>query len=499
MGIEIKDFKNFKVKGITKRWIRNVLLLIFIVVLLIEVFGAIFVSQYFYDQTEKTLNIESDKAIAQMAKSNIENSQEFMVSSRLFAENFTNKDKMELIVFTSRGVEIASSSGITYHNNENKTADVKYILDGKGDVGKYTGKNKSGEKIMSISTAYKGFGDDESMGIITISTSLENIDLRILHLILIFIVIGIVVLLLFSFSGYYFIKSIIAPLSGINQAARKIALGDFSIRLPPGRNDEIGDLCDTINYMAKELGENEKIKNDFVSSVSHELRTPLTAIKGWAETVKNSDNKEITEKGMDIITREATRLSGLLEDLLDFSHLETGELKINFSKVDIYAELSEAVYVYERQAKEQGITLKYKEPYEVVSVLGDSNRLRQVFINIIDNAVKYSKENGEVEILTEHDTDFVKITVSDNGVGIPAQDIANVKEKFYKVNHTVKGSGIGLAVADEIISHHNGNIDITSLEGEGTKVIVTLPIDKTTEVTEAELIEKVEMEEKNEL
>ena len=228
------------------------------------------------------------------------------------------------------------------------------------------------------------------------------------------------------------------------------------------------------------------MKNDFISSVSHELRTPLTAIKGWGETVKMSigTDEALVKRGIDVVLSEADRLSGLVEELLDFSRMETGRLSVVSQPLNISELLTESVDMYIELARQQGIELVFTRPAEDVTVLGDPNRLKQVFINIIDNAVKYTEKGGQVLVDQITEEGCVRITVKDTGVGIPAQDIDRVKEKFYKANKTVRGSGIGLAVADEIIKQHKGLLFLESTEGVGTTVTIVLPFTENTDEPE---------------
>jgi signal transduction histidine kinase len=187
------------------------------------------------------------------------------------------------------------------------------------------------------------------------------------------------------------------------------------------------------------------------------------------------------DKGMDVIIKESARLTGIVEELLDFSRIQTGRMVLLNEKLDILAELDEVVYMLRDRAVSEGKHLLYDEPVEVFpAVYGDRNRLKQVFINIIDNALKYTPEGGvvaiEVKYKKEEDPDNIIITITDTGCGISAEDLPKVKEKFYKANQKVNGSGIGLAVADEIMNLHKGKLDIESGVGVGTTVTLTIPI-----------------------
>ena len=260
--------------------------------------------------------------------------------------------------------------------------------------------------------------------------------------------------------------------------ARKIAMGDFDSRIDINRNDEIGELCDTINYMASELSTAENLKNDFISSVSHELRTPLTAIRGWGETAKMSvgSDEDLVNRGLEVVLSEADRLSGLVEDLLDFSRMESGKMTVDTKPINITMLLFESVDMYVELAHNQGIDLTFPEPPEDLEIMGDVNRLKQVFINIIDNAVKYTANGGQVLISQIKEEGCVRISVTDTGLGIPGQDLDRIKEKFYKASNSVRGSGIGLAVADEIIKQHDGLLFVESIENVGTTVTIVLPL-----------------------
>ena len=289
---------------------------------------------------------------------------------------------------------------------------------------------------------------------------------------------GAAVLTILFITGMYFIRSIVRPIRDVSSVARKIALGDFEQRIELKSNNEIGELCDSINYMAGELKSAENLKNDFISSVSHELRTPLTAIRGWAETAKMSIgyDEETVNKGLDVVLKESERLHSLVEELLDFSRMQSGRLSISFEQFDLAFILDEAADMYRELAKKQKVELIYVSSGEEIYCNGDANRIKQVFINVIDNALKYNQPGGQILIEQRIEDGCVQISISDTGVGIAERDLDRVKEKFYKANKQVRGSGIGLAVADEIIKQHNGLILIDSTEGVGTTVTIVLPI-----------------------
>ena len=300
-------------------------------------------------------------------------------------------------------------------------------------------------------------------------------------------------------SGLFFLREMVSKLRDMGNTARKIAGGDFKAKIEISTNDEIGELSETINYMASELQTAETMKNDFISSVSHELRTPLTAIRGWGETVKMSIgiDEQLVSRGLDVILGEADRLSGLVEDLLDFSRMQSGRMIVNnVVATDVSNLLSAVADMYTELAVKQGIELSYTPPVQSSIVMCDADRLKQVFINVIDNAVKYTEKGGLVLVAQTQEEGCVRIVIKDTGVGIPAEDLDRVKEKFFKSNKTIRGSGIGLAVADEIIKQHKGLLFVESTEGVGTTVTIVLPLydEPEEQVVVEEIIEPIKSE-----
>jgi signal transduction histidine kinase len=248
------------------------------------------------------------------------------------------------------------------------------------------------------------------------------------------ILVGLLVIGFSVMSGVFFVRSIVRPVREVTATARRIAGGDLKTRLEVKQNDEIGELCDTINYMASELENNNKLKNDFISSVSHELRTPLTAIKGWGETVRLSvdEGDELVRHGVDVMLGEAERLSGLVEELLDFSRIEAGKLTVTPVLNDPIAIVSSVVDMYEEIARQQKKSLVFVKPEKTEMIMADRDRLKQVFINVIDNAVKYTEAGGHIVVSAFNEEGCIRLTISDTGCGIAAKDLNHVKEKFFK-------------------------------------------------------------------
>lgn len=257
-----------------------------------------------------------------------------------------------------------------------------------------------------------------------------------------------------------------------------MAQGRFDVRVSKRYDDEIGELGDTLNYMAQEVANQQKMKNDFIASISHELRTPLTSIMGWIITINSGDidSKEELKEGLDIIERESKRLAELVDELLDFSKFDAGIITLRKSVVNLGELLKYIKRQMEPRAERKGITMTIDVDEHLPLIEADENRLKQVFINIIDNSFKFTQKGGYIDIIGRKNENGVLIRIEDSGCGIPEEDLPRVKQRFFKGSNVVSGSGLGLAICDEIVRLHNGKIDIESTVGKGTRVDVILPV-----------------------
>lgn len=461
-------------KGISRSWFVNTIGIVALILIISITAISLMVQSSIYSGIELALTGRADELLNVLSSgSNGYQTSEFTAITRDYIETFPDKNDMEIMALSRTGQVLVTSTGFAPDQTQ-AMPDYEAALAGSTNAGKWIGHLDTGEKVMAITRVVR---DDYGsiVGSIRYMVSMEKADQQILVIILTLAAIGLFILLLISLSGIYFIRSIVVPLRQISSNARQIARGEFDVRVERKKNDEIGQLCDSINDMASELGAAERMKNDFISSVSHELRTPLTAIKGWAETLHQGADPKTEEKGMEVIIRESERLSGLVEELLDFSRLQNGRMRLMVSRIDLLAELDEVVYLFTDRAKTEMKELLYEDSPSLAPVYGDVNRLRQVFVNIIDNALKYTEAGGKITVSSQNFGTQIRVMVSDTGCGIPAEHLPNVKKKFYKANQLVRGSGIGLAVADEIITMHGGRLTVDSKVGAGTTVSITLP------------------------
>ena len=461
------------IKQLTRRWLYNSFAVILAIVITLVLASAALVRAYYYNNVRQSMMSQANYVDSLLMRYSEDSSVDYYSQLRRTVEDFELKERMELMAIGLNGQVLVTSSGF---EPEDKLymPDFEQAKESGQSTGEFIGSVNQ-EKIMAITMLTdSGNQEVEAMRYVV---SLTLVDQQIVKVIALVTIVGMAILLFVIYSSSYFISSIVNPVGRIGETARRIAQGDLSVRLSKANDDEIGDLCDTINYMAEELSATEQMKNEFISSVSHELRTPLTAIKGWGETLTSGEvDQEMLQKGMHVILSETERLSSMVEELLDFSRIQNGRFTMNFGKVDIVAELSDAVLMFSERARRDSRTLEYTEPEGFAVMQADRNRLRQVFVNIIDNALKYSDSGDTVTVTANLLPGSFVVSVADTGIGISPEDLPKVKTKFYKANSTRRGSGIGLAVADEIVRMHGGSLDIASKLGEGTTVTITLPL-----------------------
>ena len=344
----------------------------------------------------------------------------------------------------------------------------------------FTGKDPVyGVRIMAVSSPVLD-SDREVLGVIRCVSSLKQVDRQILLFTMTAAFIGCMLLIVVYASGRYYVKSILEPVSEITATAKRIAAGGYGVQIKSQYDDEIGELTDTINNMSNNLAQSEKTQSEFMSSVSHELRTPLTAISGWSETLLDAGGSvEAAEarRGLNIILRESRRLTSMVEELLEFSRMQDGRFKLNVTMSDIRGEFEDTVFMYGSRLQQEEIKLEYLENNdEIPEIPCDASRMRQVFLNILDNGAKHGGDGGRITAEICLEDEKVVIRIRDFGPGVPEEELPLIKKKFYKGSSKARGSGIGLAVCEEIVSMHGGQLDITNAEGGGTLVTIRLPV-----------------------
>lgn len=463
-----------KITGIRKRWMVNsISVVLFIVLLAVAAFSAA-MGSYYYSTLSESLKQKAENAISSFDYYRTE--AEYYDNARAVVAGEPNSDKLEVEYLDADGQIRFSSSDLTAFRSPG-TPDIAEAISMKRTKVWIGADPSTGEHIMAASSPL--MIDGEVVGVMRYVTSLNKVDKQIIIIVAIALGIGLGILGMVYFSNLYFIRSIVDPVAGITETAKRIAAGSYGVQIEKRYDDEIGALTDTINDMSLKINQSEKMKNEFISSVSHELRTPLTAINGWAETIMNGEVRDAgdVKKGMGIIVSEARRLTNMVEELLEFSRIQDGRFTLSVEPMDIKAELEDAVYTYREFFRREGIELNHFDcDEEFPPIAGDPERLRQVFCNLLDNAAKHGGSGKCIDTAIARDEDQVVITIRDYGPGIPAEELPHVKYKFYKGSSKARGSGIGLAVCDEIITRHEGTLDIDNAEGGGCIVTIHLPI-----------------------
>jgi signal transduction histidine kinase len=311
--------------------------------------------------------------------------------------------------------------------------------------------------------------------------SLLNYTITSIVTLIIFIIISIV---LFGRKGRRHQKKQIVLLDNVIEALEKISQGDFNVLLDTkgiSKHDEykkdFTDIIDSINKMAMELGTMEILRQDFISNVSHEIGSPLTSIKGFASLLRDTNiSEEKRYHYLDIIEAETSRLSKLSENFLKLSSLEKPDSEFSKTEFSLDKQLQDIILMMEPQwkKKNQQITLKLDK----INVIANQDLLSEVWINILNNSIKFTSEHGKIDVLLSDDKNYIYCTISDNGIGISEQDKMHIFERFYKSDksrtRSLGGNGLGLAIAKKIIELHNGKITVESELAKGTKIIVTI-------------------------
>lgn len=351
--------------------------------------------------------------------------------------------------------------------------DITIALEGRSGSSIFISP-QSGERLMAVSRPL--ISNDEIVGVLRFITSLKGVEQTMRIIILNFVLFGLGILVISGVISNLLGRRVIRPIEELTKTAEIMATGNYNVVNQKFHEDEVGKLSDTLNYMASEIKKKEQLKNDFISSVSHELRTPLTAIKGWAVTIKDpATDREMLEQGLGIISDEADRLKDMVDELLDFSKFVSGKIGLELQTVDI-RELFDFIQThFDDRAKRESKDFQVKTSENMGTVYADMNRLKQVFINLLDNAFKFTEAGGTISISMERDRKMVDFIVEDNGSGISEEDIHKVKEKFFKGKTSRSTNGIGLSICDEIALLHGGELIIASQVGLGTRVTFRIP------------------------
>ena len=466
-----------RLRGLRQRWIINTVMPVFILIVLIVVLFSAGVSSYYYGTMQKGLETRA-QAIANSFNEYFMDSGyiSFYPKAVQAADSFEDKDRIELQFISSSGRIQVSTSGLTAGTSPG-TGDITQAIE-TAEMAPFRGWDpETGENIMAVSHPLVFHGN--VVGVMRLVTSLRAANRQVMLAVLAICLIALLCMVLIVISNLLFINNVVEPVAVVSEAAKRIAAGSYGFQIEQKYTDELGELVDNINDMSRQIGQNEKMKSEFISSVSHELRTPLTAINGWGETILEDPTGDPVQmrRGIRIILNEARRLSTMVEELLEFSKMEDGRFTLRIEETDLQAEFEDAIFTYRELFRQDGIALEYSsdraEYSEVIS--GDPERLKQVFCNVLDNAAKHGGAGKRIDASIVREGGEQVVRVRDYGPGVPEEELPYVKQKFYKGSSKARGSGIGLAVCDEIVKLHGGTFEIGNAEGGGAVVTIRLP------------------------
>ena len=471
-------WNSLRLQGLRQRWVFNSILPVLALLVLVVTLFSAGISNYYYGTMQKGLETRAQAMANSFNEYFMDNGfNSYYQKAVQSAESFEDKNRIELQFIGSSGRIQVSTSGLTAGTSPG-TDDILRAFQ-ENDMAPYQGRDmETGEEILAVSCPLTVNG--RVVGVMRLVTSLREVDRQVMLAVLAIFLIALLCMLLVVISNLLFINNVVEPVAVVTEAAKRISAGSYGARIENKYSDELGELVDNINDMSLKISQNEKMKSEFISSVSHELRTPLTAINGWGETILDddlSDDPEQLRRGIRVIVNESRRLSNMVEELLDFSKMEDGRFTLQIEEVDLQAELEDAIFTYQELFRQEGIELVYDMGEgDLPLISGDPERLKQVFCNVLDNAAKHGGAGKRIDAAVTGGAGGLVISVRDYGPGIPEAELPFVKQKFYKGTSRARGSGIGLAVCDEIIALHGGSFAIGNADGGGAVVTIKLPV-----------------------
>ena len=464
-----------KIKGLRRRWLRNTVLVFFGFGMLCAAAIVLIYGMHCYKTEEADLKNRAELTAGFFSGYQVQENAAYYEALTTYVLGYKDEENSILQLVSADGVLLESSGDGTSYLT--MTEEFTCALQ-SGEACTYIGEDaQNGQRILAASVPlYMHSG--EVLCLFRCVMSTQDMDKRILAVVL--LCVGAVLLLTVCafINRIRYIRKIFSPLEQIIEKAAMIADGSYGIQIQVSADKEIAQLADTINELSLQINQNEKMQTEFISSLSHELRTPLTAITGWSETLLGSDNLDRnTRRGVKIIHEETIRLTEMVLELLDFTRIQDGRMTLNIEATDIRAVFEDTVYMYGSRLARDEISLQLLEnDDEIPEMSCDPKRLRQVFLNILDNAAKHGGEGKRINAAMNYENGEVVVRIRDYGPGIPEDELGLVKKKFYKGSSKARGSGIGLAVCDEIVERHGGQLTLENAEGGGTLVTIWLPV-----------------------
>ena len=472
--------QRLKIRGLRKRWLLSSVGPVMAMLVLIALLACVGITSMYYTSARSALQAKATAGADYFNTYGMTSYSDYYRAATLYTASFEDADRIEL-QFLNRYGRIETSTTGLLAGSAPGTPEIEAVIH-TGKMESFQGADpQTGESILAVCCPLEFNGT--VVGLMRYVTATRQLDHQLLVTALIIMAAVLVICGLIFISSLFFINSVVTPVAQVTEAAKRIAGGSYGIQIPNQYSDEMRELVQNVNDMSLKLSQSEKMQTEFISSVSHELRTPLTAINGWGETLETEDDPAELKRGIGIITKEARRLTGMVEELLEFTKMQDGRFTLQVEPMDLQAELEDAVFTYRQLFRQEGIALEYDDGGEVYTApfTGDAVRIKQVLCNLLDNAAKHGGSGKRIQVAIRQTNDDYLITIRDFGPGIPEAELPFIKQKFYKGSSKARGSGIGLAVCDEIVGRHGGTLAIGNAEGGGTIVTIALPLDEIIE------------------
>ncbi len=451
-----------------KLWI-GMMALVFVVIILLWMFQIVFLKSFYTNK-----HISDIKSEASSILKLVEGSENQELKNKLDQFSFNNNLSAELFDKNGISIYLAGSQGgngqMPMINNHARTDILNQALSGKVSEVQLT-HPRFGNKFMLIGLPVST--NSQISGVLLINMPLAPVEDTVAILKQQLLYITIILLAASLLISFIISRSFTKPILKIKKVSESMASGDFSVRINTNKQDELGKLAETINYMGQQLSKIESLRKDLVANVSHELRTPLSLIRGYAETIRDvtGDVQEKREKQLEIIIEETERLSGIVDDILNLSQLQAGYSKLDKSTFAVQQLLDNVMPKYDDLREKTGIDIVLKGDASV-PVEADISRMEQVLHNLIYNAFNHTPKGGKITIVVIDKIKTVRIEVTDTGAGIEPEDIPHIWDRYYRAENkkekTTIGSGLGLAIVKGVLQAHEAQFGVESIIGTGT-------------------------------
>ncbi len=454
------------------------------------VLGAMLVvilTSYSVDETENALCEDAKAVSALIGQNSVYQDGKILVTNQIYHSLLTTMSKSInaniVIVNTSGEIQLTSepiNEDAVFYDN----VPVKIINQAKNGDYFQTG-NLGGVYSESYYVAGEPIyidynGNSYFVGVVFVGSTSSSVFEFTREIIQIFIIAAVVTFLIIFFVIGIFTYRMVKPLIQMSEATKSFAKGDFSIRVPVNSSDEIGQLAVAFNDMADALATSEGTRRSFIANVSHELKTPMTTISGFIDGIQDGTiPPERQNYYLSIVSTEVKRLSRLVQSMLSLSRIDSGKLKVQKIKFDLTSTLISTILTFEQKLHDKNITVNGLDELSPTYVDGDSDMIHQVIYNLIENASKFTNQDGYINISLQDMNDKIELSIENSGQGISSEEIVQIFDRFYKTDKSrsqdKNGMGLGLYIVKKIMLLHNGDISATSSLGQSCKFTLWLP------------------------